>query len=134
MRNSIVQGPLTCTEVDSVEQTANPSHLADALAEIVDELGHEDTEAVGDAVHDHVTDEGGGDDDPAVAAVRGCWNLGKLQVTHVHVGDTVTWRRTETGSWSGGMCNYLTDRAFKLRLEQIKTGKVEIKFRQTWKQ
>ena len=81
---------LTCAEVDAVQQTAHPGHLADSLAEIVDKLRHEDTEAVGDAVHDHVTDEGGGHDDPAVAAVRGCRNLGKFQFTHVHIGDTVS--------------------------------------------
>ena len=87
---------LTRAEVDAVQQAAHPGHLADSLAEVLDELRHEDTEAVGDAVDDHVTDEGCGHHHPAVAAVGGRRYLGELQITHVHVGDAVCRENTGT--------------------------------------
>lgn len=66
---------LTCTEVHSRQQAAYPGGLALSFTEELDELAQKDAESVGYAVDDHVAHKTGEHHNPAVATIRGRWQV-----------------------------------------------------------
>ena len=61
----------TCHEIHRGDHGSRDCHLGRRRLIVFDELHEEDSERVADAVDDEIDEEGGSDDRPAPAAVRG---------------------------------------------------------------